>query len=471
MFCPQCGQPVQPSSAALQHCLACGTQFSVHSRSGPGGLPRPSDAQSPSASGLPGRRVPRSSPLPSDAPPPAPPRGAAVAVVVAAATVLLAAVGVAVALWSRGGGAGAAGPLPGPRGSSAGAAQQANDPVGQSDLAGHLARAERQLRRVGAGAADALRWSMTAPAVIDWTGDGTEDVVGAVKLSPRQWAIAGFDGQDLRLLWQSPPFAAENAQLRLQVAGKKVLVLNQQSHQLRVIEPASGETVAELALSDKPTRACADPGDAERAWIEVDDHNHQLLDLAKGTMAAAERPAWCPQRARSAGNIHCGMSQNPMVADCQGSAAAPKVAGTHARLMLVEGNLGVVQAEKSPGTAYARLYGVTLDDQRVRWQATPSANGDSQPSATRLADLIGGFYVEVVPLQSGDVELVAFRAATGERLWAKPIATKDSYTDSFAAHAFLMTPKRVYAAVGTFASKLRVFEVATGREVGSIGQL
>ena len=89
----------------------------------------------------------------------------------------------------------------------------------------------------------------------------------------------------------------------------------------------------------------------------------------------------------------------------------------------------------------------------------------------RLADLIDGKYAEVVPLQSGDVELVVFDAATGKRLWAKSIATKESYTDSFAGHAFLMSPTRVYAAVGTFASKLRVFDLASGREVGSIGEL
>ncbi|MBI5608313.1 MAG: PQQ-binding-like beta-propeller repeat protein, partial [Deltaproteobacteria bacterium] len=121
--------------------------------------------------------------------------------------------------------------------------------------------------------------------------------------------------------------------------------------------------------------------------------------------------------------------------------------------------------------AYARLYGVTLDDKQVRWQANPSEHGESAPSATRLADLVGGKYAEVVPLQSGDVELAVLDAATGQRLWAKSIANKDSYTDSFAGHAFLVSPKRVYAAVGTFASKLRVFDLATGAEVGSIGDL
>jgi outer membrane protein assembly factor BamB len=403
-----------------------------------------------------------------------------------AATLMLAAVGAVAVFWTvadrdKEGAAGAPGapPLSSSSQQQLDPAQEQLDPIQRlrerlqqrGEAEGQAAKAARLMGRTRTGAAGSLRWSMTAPAVLDWTGDGTEDVVGAVKLSSQEWAIAGFDGRDLKLLWQSPPFAAENAQLHLKVVGDKVLVLNKKTQQLRAIEPKTGATLVELALSDKPNRACADPIHAERAWIEVEDQNHQMLDLAKGTAAPADRPSWCPQRQRSAGSIHCGMSQNPTVADCQGTSAAPKVAGAQARLMLVEGNIGVVQAEKSPGTAYARLYGITLDDRQLRWQVTPSDHGDSVPSATRLADLIDGKYAEVVPLQSGDVELVVFDAATGKRLWAKSIATKESYTDSFAGHAFLMSPTRVYAAVGTFASKLRVFDLASGREVGSIGEL
>lgn len=312
---------------------------------------------------------------------------------------------------------------------------------------------------------------MAAPVVLDWTGDGIEDVVGALKPNHDQWVIGGFDGKDLQLLWQSPPFAADNAQLQLHVAGNKVLVLNKKAQQLRVLEPKTGATLAELALTDKPTRACADPDHANLAWIEVDDHNHQLLDLATGTATPAARPAWCPQRQHSAANIYCHMSQNPMTANCLGDSAAPKLAGTRARLVLAEGDIGVVQAEKSPGTAYSRLYGITLADKQVRWQATPSEHGDSEPSATRLADLVGGKYVEVVPLQTGDVELVALDAATGRRLWAHSIANKGSYTSAFAGHVFFMSAKRVYAGVGTFATKLRVFDLESGSEVGSIGEL
>lgn len=483
MFCPHCGQEVPPGSGSVNTCLACGTRFTVHVRSSqPTGLPRPNDQQSPSADGFPGRRIPRSSPLPGDAPP-AQARGAPIAAVMVAATLLVVATGAVLAFWTVAGrdkAADAAGPgapalissgqqqaapareQPGPIQRLRERLEQLGDPEGKSG------KAARLVGRMGAGS---LRWSMTAPAVLDWTGDGTEDVVGAVKVDAQQWAIAGFDGRDLSLLWQSPPFAAENAQLQLQVVGNKVLVLNKKTQQVQAIEPKTGATLVELALSDKPTRACADPVHADRAWIEVEDQNHQLLELATGTAAPAARPSWCPQQQRSAMNIHCGMSQNRMVADCQGTSDAPKVAGARARLMLVEGNLGVVQAEKSPGTAYARLYGITLDDKQIRWQVAPSDHGDSTPSATRLADLIGGKYAEVVPLQSGDVELVVFDAATGKRLWAKSIADKRSYTESFAGHAFLMSPTRVYAAVGTFASKLRVFDLASGSEVGSIGEL
>ncbi len=456
MFCPQCGQDVPPGSGSVNTCLACGTRFAVYTRFGQAaGQPRPADSLPPSDM-QPGPRVPRSSPLPGDLPPPQR-RGAPVALLIVAGTIFLGAAGAMVAAYSL---------MSQPGGDEAAANGQPGGPNLQPN------RAVQLLRKLGPAVAGAsLNWSMTAPAVLDFTGDGVEDVVGAVKPNYDRWVLAGFDGKDMHLLWQTPQFPAENAQVLLQVAGSKVLVLNKKTQQVRIVEPKTGATVAELALTDKPERACASPDNPEQAWVELNDENHQLLDLSKGTATPAGRPAWCQKPEHGAGNIHCHMSQNSMVASCAGTSAAPKLDGTRARLMLVQDNLGVVQAEKSPGTAYARLYGVTLDDQQVHWQASPSEHGDSTPSATRLADLVDGKYVEVVPLQSGNVELVVFDAASGKRLWAKSIANKDSYTDSFAGHAFLVSPKRVYAAVGTFASKLRVFDLASGVEVGSIGDL
>jgi outer membrane protein assembly factor BamB len=288
------------------------------------------------------------------------------------------------------------------------------------------------------------------PARID--DDAVEDFVGLYDVFGGGPRVGGFDGRTLQRRWASAPLGTADegtSSTHVGVAGGRVLVTDRRA-QAHVLDLRTGQEVAVVKLSDRAEQVCARPDGAE-FWIGVADGHNVTVSVSTAQVAPTTKPAPCPE---SFPDQVCAYARAP----CRASTAdAP---GAKGRWTLGTGKGAVTLGNRSPGTAVPMAFAAggkgwlrpLLDD-----PALMDSGGTS-------ADLAGGLFVAAYSALSHGYRLMALDAATGERRWDVAIPCGG---EGNGPRGITATETRVYVPHWTW---LDVFELSTGKHVGTVGR-
>lgn len=317
-------------------------------------------------------------------------------------------------------------------------------------------------------------WSLGSavhPARVN--GDGVEDFLIRFQRSgsgdPRPLFVIAFDGATFRRIWTAGPFGEDSdasTYSRVAATDGHVVVADAAARG-HVLDLATGEETASVAMSDRADRVCTQPG-GQQAWIEVSDDKHLMIDLATGQARPEKKqPKWCPgdrSIQHMIGCIHYGSDahRNGLSrARCSDPPRKWKIDGFGRAYALRTASGHVAVGSKDPGTAFPIIVG--LDERgAVRWRrglADDDAPGGGAVAkeTPKLVDVAGGTIVAAFKLESDRWRLAALDEATGATRWQRDLAEETHW-----ASGLTVSDTRIYLLLS---SSLIIHDLATGKEL------
>jgi outer membrane protein assembly factor BamB len=313
-------------------------------------------------------------------------------------------------------------------------------------------------------------WDTVAGPPIPVAGaGGVEGFVGRIRSRPGDELWVGlFEGAKLGQVWKAGPFGTYSEGYKstyMSVVGRSVVVTDYRAT-VHVYDLATGKETRAVKLSDRAKGMCASPDGKPRVWIELSDEKNLLFEAAQGTVAAAPRPAWCPDSWAANDDCRGWLKRGPPMLSCRGAEAAPKVNAFQAANVVEEGDLAVALGKKHPGTAVPMAVGFDPRTRAVKWEQ-PVASGDqasvAEQSTISIMDaLADGRFVAPYELTKG-WHFTAFDARSGQRLWDVPLQPLIGVDHP---EGFALSATRVYV---MRTSSLEVYNAKTGALVGTLG--
>ncbi len=339
---------------------------------------------------------------------------------------------------------------------------------------------------------ESVSWGLSAPAVLDVDGDGTDDIVGLVKDdgSDQPTFVMAFDGATFDKLWEQGPYGKwSGAGLEIVASGTRV-VLTAPDGSARILEAKSGKEVASQKLSDAARGLCVDPA-TSLVHVALADEKHLVVDAAKGSFGAAPLSPHCTERLRPQ-TYQCASARGPQSMCLDGSRV--KASGFRGDYVLREGSTHVVLGRREPGTPLPMIAGGTMspgtpptvdplrkrplnDFDRERWLqddlgkrltlswqkslGTGDASQGSRSISKWVAQLEGGVLTVAYPSSNKNWNIARFDAATGAGRW--DVALPQIPSDP---NGMLLRGDRIYVWKWTH---LFVLDAKTGKLVDMIG--
>ncbi|MDB4994263.1 MAG: hypothetical protein JWM74_1695, partial [Myxococcaceae bacterium] len=340
------------------------------------------------------------------------------------------------------------------------------------------------------------------PVFADVNGDGTEDFIGTYwkpekgeKRTDHDIELGSFDGAAHTRIWKSGPFG-RNAQAKgsthFAVTGGKV-VLTDYKAVAHILDLAKGKELTTVKLPDRARALCPIPGGSQM-WIDVLGDRSVMLDVAKGTVTPAPRPATCIDA-----NARLSCASYRGKATCLPADLAPAVLGMRVDRALADGGDlvvfgttdGVSNATRSttvgygfskdggmqpststtrvvPGQLLPNVSGVDPATRQVRWQIILGTGVATTSTIlaipSSVAELTHGRVYAQYELKSSDWRLASIDAKTGSVLWdIKVQGTK--HGDE--ARSIVLSTSRAYLAHGDW---LDIYDTKTGTVLGDFGR-
>jgi outer membrane protein assembly factor BamB len=290
------------------------------------------------------------------------------------------------------------------------------------------------------------------PLIASVGGDDNEDIIGQVSTvgddGQMTYYVGAFDGTTFEQLWRSPSLAVLERGERppiVRMVADHIIVA--EANTIHVDDPTTGNETGAVRTTDRIVDLCAYGPDKTRVWAKVADGRSVSFDPQTAEPKPTETaPQGCAPGAKSA------------------KADAPSVPGFSPNKVLVEGDAAVALGVKSPGSPVPMASGFDPKSRKVRWtHAIPPTDDVLNVVTTsgRIAELWGGELFATYRLSSAGWQLTALDAKTGDRTWDTAVPDGNAGVGTIT-----VSPSRVYLAHATW---LDVFDKASGRRIGSIG--
>lgn len=290
--------------------------------------------------------------------------------------------------------------------------------------------------------------------------DGKPAFIGRTRkvLDGDQLFIDAYDAKTVARLWRLGPYGSYSdayQAVHYAVVDDAVVVSDAKS-QVHVHALATGEVRKSVSLTDKVEHLCVPPGGpAGSVWVnQIDDKSH-LLDVKTGKLTQSPMPDGCFENAWAA----------ERAADTLVEDVAPEVEGLQVKRVLVDGDVGVALAVKSPGTPVPHVVGFDPEDRSVRWNdVVASVDAATIRQTDAVGALAGGRVFTVYGAGQDDWYLAASDAKTGARVWEqklRPLFAVDSINGLSATPGFVFLGRT---------SSLEVFDAASGKLLGTVGK-
>ncbi len=287
--------------------------------------------------------------------------------------------------------------------------------------------------------------------------DDRELVIGRVRLYPAdELFLVAVHPATMKEAWRIGPLGTYSEGYRntfFVAAGARLAVTDFRSR-LYLHELSSGKLLKTIELTDRAKQMCRS-GPASVSLQQVDDRSFSIdLDSASLSPLAGQQ-------------VQCRSTFFP---PREGSDAAslgrfPGLSGFRPLAVRLGEELGVAGGVRSPGTALPRVAGFEAKIRKVTWTADLALADPAsvRPDSNAFDALAGDRYFATYGVGSKAWHLAALDARNGARLWdvaLRPVFAVDQLYGLVATSSFVYVSRT---------SSLEVFDAATGRQVGTLG--
>jgi hypothetical protein len=280
---------------------------------------------------------------------------------------------------------------------------------------------------------------------------GAEAVIGRVRMEGDQLFVLASDSQSVTERYRVGPFGtySEGYRATYFAVVDNTLAVSDFRGRLQLYNAQSGAPERTLELTDKVELLCPSTK-AQHLYVQQVDKKRLDVDVVSGKTSSATRAPDCDSPSRP--------SRRRAVPK------APQVAGTRTKNVLIDGDYGIVEAVKSPGTPHQKVVGFDPKTRKLRFEQWLAAVDKNLVNPSEGASALGqGRYVAVYKVGTETWHATALNPSSGDRLWdiaLRGIFAVDSIDGLSIGEQFVYIERT---------SSLDVLDAKTGELKGAVG--
>jgi hypothetical protein len=319
-----------------------------------------------------------------------------------------------------------------------------------------------------------LQWGSYSgrPIPVDVNGDGTDDIVGWIKLlnepEGKQMHLAAFDGKDGKELWRTPSTGSHDSSINAHAAviDDRLLVVDGEAN-ATAYDLDDGKKKWEKSMGERAKRVCVHDDDA---LVELADETRWLVSIDSGKKKKADPKTPCTRvwGTHSTPDTAAAFDRFNRFDRRFGSTeqSVPAFEGmTVSESFPAPGNLTIALGTKDKGTRIP-MVGVARGE-KVLWNSVvPEEDAmKAQKSAPDIAAADGKrLYVAFDGTGSQPTRIAAFELESGDRLWERDAPHSEEHSK---VDAFVPMGKRLAISHWTW---LTVLSAKSGKEKLTVGR-